>query len=249
MAAKDSTLAGTVIGVATVRGYVPPGKEALMARTQLPAPIEVPWTMKPIESAETRLETLDDGRLKLWIRHEVIHGVTPEMLVWWFQHIEGEMEIEGKSYPRYRVWHPLDHVGFRYAKSTPGAIGPGAVFHIHEAFARNPEWTIDVLTDVVRLDEGGFRHMPRQHGVHAAVMDYTFKRVPGGTLYENSLVVGFPSRMAAPLNALIRRVAFPDDKGVAWLRHNVEEVGNFEFFLPQLYAKEHGRAAIQFAAA
>jgi len=34
---------------------------------------------------------------------------------------------------------------------------------------------------------------------------------------------------------------FPDDKARAWLRHNVEEVGNFEFFLPALYAEETAR--------
>jgi len=31
---------------------------------------------------------------------------------------------------------------------------------------------------------------------------------------------------------------FSDLMGPAWLRHNVEEVGNFERFLPELYARE-----------
>ena len=220
-----------------------------MARIELPEPIEVPWQMKPLASAASGLETLDDGRLHLWIRHDVIHGVTPEMILWWFQHMDGEMEVEGKRYPRYRVWHPRDHIAHRYVKRTPGAIGPGAVFHIHEAFDRNPDWVIDTLTDIDKLDVEGFRHRPRALGLHPVVMDYSFKRVPGGTLYENSLVLGFASKAARPLNTLLRRARFPDAKGLAWLRHNVEEVGNFEFFLPQLYASEHGTTPVRLSAA
>jgi hypothetical protein len=43
------------------------------------------------------------------------------------------------------------------------------------------------------------------------------------------------------MNRFVRPRLFPDDKARAWLRHNVEEVGNFEFFLPELYAKEASR--------
>src|SRR5688572_4165259 len=130
--------------------------------------------MKPLSSAETALGVLDDGRLHLSIRHDVIHGVTPAMLVWCFQHLEGDMEVEGKRHARYRVWHPRDHVAFAYAKRAPdGGIGPGAVFHIHEVFGRDPRWNLDVKTLVTRLDDGGFAHVPRLHGLRLARMDYT----------------------------------------------------------------------------
>jgi hypothetical protein len=36
-------------------------------------------------------------------------------------------------------------------------------------------------------------------------------------------------------NALVRPRVFSEDMARAWLLHNVEEVGNFEFFLPELY--------------
>jgi hypothetical protein len=39
-------------------------------------------------------------------------------------------------------------------------------------------------------------------------------------------------------NRLIRPVVFSDLMGPAWLKHNVEEVGNFEHFLPALFARE-----------
>lgn len=210
----------------------------MSADSGLPPPIEVPWTMKPIDSAKTSIEFLDDSRMHLSIEHDVIHGVTPEMLLWWFRNLEGDCEIDGRRYPRYRVWHPRDHVAFRYSKLPAGGAGPGAVFHIHEVFDRNPDWRIDVLTDVTRLDAGGFAHQPRMHGFRAAVMDYTFERVPGGTLYRNSLTVGFALPPALRIiNRGLVTAAFGEARGRAWLKHNVEEVGNFEFFLPELYAK------------
>ena len=42
--------------------------------------------------------------------------------------LEGDMELEGVRHPRYRVWHPRDHVVFRYVSRPTGGAGPGAVF-------------------------------------------------------------------------------------------------------------------------
>lgn len=212
--------------------------------TALPEPIAVPWTMKTLESAKTSVDIEDDGRMHLAIEHDVMHGVSPEMLLWWFRNMHGTIEIEGRAYPRYRVWHPLDHVEHRYVRTPAnGQAGPGSVFHIHEVFARNPAWEIDVWTDVTRLDEGGFSHRPRVHGLSGLVqMDYTFERVPGGTRYRNSLTVdlGLP-RWLGGVGRALRALAFTEAQGRAWLRHNVEEVGNFEHFLPALHASAHGR--------
>ena len=68
---------------------------------------------------------------------------------------------------------------------------------------------------------------------------YSFKEVRGGTLYENALTVGIhkPAFLAA-LNAPIQALKFPEEMGRAWLTHNVEEVGNLQFFLPDLYRAE-----------
>ncbi len=204
---------------------------------ELPEPIAVPWTMKPLSSAKTAIEHLDNGRLRMSIEHDVLHGVTPAMLVWWFRNLEGDVEIEGTRHSRYRVWHPRDHVAVRYHRLPPGGAGPGAVFHIHEVLARDPRYVVNVLTDVIRLDEGGFAHRPRRFGLHPAAMDYTFERVAGGTLYKNSLTVGLglPRPLGFVNRAMVRR-EFDEAHGRAWLLHNVEEVGNLEHFLPRLFA-------------
>ena len=44
--------------------------------------------------------------------------------------------------------------------------------------------------------------------------------------------------MSVQLKPLAQRLAFPPGKGDAWLRHNIEEVGMFEHFLPALYQSE-----------
>jgi hypothetical protein len=201
-------------------------------------PLDIPWTRKPLSSAKTEVSVLPHGRIKLWIEHDVVRGVTPRMLVWWFQNIEGEMEIAGRRVPRYRVWHPIDHVEFRVAKRlADGSVGRGAVFHIREAFAANPAWAIDIHTHIEKLDESGFVHVPKKLGIEIARMEYVFEAVPGGTRYTNWLLAGSELPVLGPLaNSVIRPLAFPDPKALAWLTHNVEEVGNFESFLPALFA-------------
>ena len=207
---------------------------------ELPPPRPVPWRMKDVSTAETELRTLDDGRLFARLRHEVLHGVTPRMLVWWFSHLEGDIELAGRTWPRYQIWHPVDHIAIRYVRRRPdGSIGPGARIHIREALGGRLDYLVDMVTTIEKLDETGFIHGPRPFGPPIARLEYTFTPVRDGTLYENSLTFGPDNPILRPLfNTVIRPRVFPDDKARAWFRHNVEEVGNFEFFLPELYAKQ-----------
>lgn len=207
-----------------------------------PAPLPIPWQPKPVHSARSGVDLLPDGRLHCWIEHATVRGITPAMLVWWFQHLEGEMLHHGVRAQRYRVWHPRDHVQVHYHARLPnGQVGPGAVLHITERLGGRADYEVDVLSEIVRLDEGGFGHRPRIHGLPLVAMDYVFAPAPGGTRYVNSLTVGLAGAWARPLNALIRRFVFNAARGRAWVQHNIEEVGQFEQFLPQLYAAEAGR--------
>lgn len=214
-----------------------------MTTTPLP-PLEVPWEMKPLSSAETKVERLDDGRLRFSIRHEVVAGVTPAMLVWWLNNMEGTWRVGERDLPRYRLWHPRDHVALTYVRpGTDGAkFSAGARVRIQECFGANPDYAVDVVDEVVFLDETGFRHTHTRAGVRVASMDYTFTRVESGTRYDNSLTVGIekpaPLRL---LNGALKALVFSEAMGRAWLRHNVEEVGNLQFFLPALYASERDR--------
>jgi hypothetical protein len=160
------------------------------------------------------------------------------MLGWWFRNIEGTMEHMGQTYPRYLVWHPIDHIHYEVERRAPaGTAGPGARFHIVEAFGANLDNLVDSVADVAKNDETGLVLSARKFGMELMRLEHRFTPVPGGTLYESRMHVGtkaVPVRFL--VNPLIRRRVFTEAKGRAWLKHNVEEVGNLESFLPALYA-------------
>ncbi len=211
-------------------------------RTHPAEPAGVPWALKPFWSAESGVEKLQDGRVSYWIRHEVLRGVTPRMLHWWFTHLEGDVVVAGRRMNRYRAWHPYDHVHVSYAKRLPdGSIGPGAAIRLRECLGANPRHMVNVVTDIEKLDESGFIHNPRVHGISGLVrMEYAFNAVPGGTQYDNRLLIGAADGWRSRLTPWVQRFGFDQAHGLAWLRHNIEEVGALEQFLPQLYLQETG---------
>ena len=183
------------------------------------------WTMKPLDSAETGVKTLDDGRLELSIRHDILKGVTPAMLDWWFRNIEGTMEHMGQTYPRYLVWHPIDHIYYELARRAPdGTAGPGAQFHIVEALGANLDYLVDSVADVLKADDTGHTLSVRQSGTEVIRIEHTFTPVPEGTLFQS--------------RTRVVTKTVPEAMGRAWLKHSVEEVGNLEYFLPALYASQ-----------
>ena len=207
----------------------------------IPPPRPIDWPLRPLESAETELSHLRDGRLELRIRHAPLRGITPAMLWWWFLHIEGTIEVQGRTYPRYLAWHPRDHIRYQVVQPAPdGTAGAGARLLIVEAFGRNPAYLVDSVTDVELLDERGIVLTRRILGDEAFRLEHQFVYVPAEevTRYLSQMMVGAASLLGRVLlNPVLGRRIFSDDMGRAWLRHNVEEVGTFEQFLPGLYAR------------
>ena len=60
-------------------------------------PLPLKWAPKPLRSAQTRMARLPNGQLELTIKHDLIRGVTREMLAWWFCHIDGVWNIRDSS--------------------------------------------------------------------------------------------------------------------------------------------------------
>jgi hypothetical protein len=219
-------------------------------RANLPLlpPRKVPWKLKPLDSAETSLSYDDCGRMVMHIRHSVIKGVTPEMLAWWFAHIGGDMELEGKTVNKYLVWHPLDHILWELAQPAPdGGAGVGAKFRIVEAFGRNPDHYVDVTDTVVRLSPAGFTLHNYRLGMQIARLNHDFGMAEGGASYESTLTVGTSlSGLRTVVNPLVHGRLFTEAMGYGWLKHNVEEVGLLEHILPLVYpGAEMPRAAIR----
>lgn len=194
--------------------------------------------MKSWQDAELELR-YERAHMIMTIEHQIVRGVTPEMLDWWFRHIGGEMQVDGRAYSRYRVWHPLDHIDWQLVEGDPARVGVGAKFRIVEAFDRNPAWLVDSVETVTKLDATGIRLERRMLGSEVFSLEHWFEPADGGTRYRSRMELGADTLFGRLLfNRLIRPMVFGDLMGPAWLKHNVEEVGNFEHFLPGLFAHE-----------
>lgn len=206
-----------------------------------PRPLAGP--LKSLDSAQTSFRRLRHGSFELTIAHELVRAVTPPMLEWWFRHLGEPMQWQGRQYPRYLVWHPVDHI--RWALARPdarGGAGVGSRFRIVEAFGGDRRHLVDSTEEVVKLDQTGIRLVRRVLGLEVFSLEHWFEPAAGGTRYSSCMQVGHESRLGQyVLNPLLQGRLFSARMGYAWLRHNVEEVGNFEQFLPALYAAEQAR--------
>lgn len=206
-------------------------------RLPLPPPRTLPWPLKPLASAQTSLDYDDFGRMVLHIRHDILKGISPEMVAWWFGNIGGHMEVDGRRLDKYLVWHPQDHILWQLARPGPdGRASAGAKFRIVEAFGRNPAFYLDVTDWVKRLDATGFTGVTYSLGQQVSCLNHDFTAVPGGTQYVSTLIVGSSlPRLGRMLNLIIHRAVFTEAMGRAWLKHNVEEVGLLEHIIPSIY--------------
>ena len=68
-------------------------------------------------------------------------------------------------------------------------------------------------------------------------MEHVFTETVDGMRDENCLIVPGTPRLG-PLARLLVPFLFPEGKGQAWLKHNIEEMGTLENFLPELYECE-----------
>ncbi len=209
-------------------------------KTTLPEPLSLPWKLKPVSWAQSGSETLADGRRRFWVKEDLL-GITPAMLVWWFSHLEGDVEIEGRRLPRSRVWHPLDHVSVRYVRRAPdGSIGPGAQIAACEFLGRNPHYKVDGVATIEKLDEEGFINTVAIGGFPLARLVHTFRQTSAGTHFEHTLIVPGSWRFGL-LGKLVVALRFSQAEGEVWLKHAIEEMGALEHFLPQLYECEMQR--------
>jgi len=213
-------------------------------------PLPFNGELKPLSSAKTNVKKLANKQLELTISHDVIKGVTPQMLHWWFCHIEGSMQYLGSNYPRYHVWHPFDHIHYKDLSHTPDGTGStGTRRHIVETFSADKRFLVNIIDRVTHLDDKGILLETEHAGIavglgsllvrvplHLSSLEHQFIPVASGTQYESRLLIGLDSEVGRLfVNPIIRPLFIGEEMARAWLKHNVEEVGNLENFLPALY--------------
>ena len=194
--------------------------------------------MRALSSATTQASQLPSGQILLTLEHDVIRGVTPPMLRWWFENLTKTMVYRGTVYQRYLLWHPRDHIHFALAAPSPnGRTGQGAKFRIVEAFGANPDFHVDSIVLFEKLDDEGLSLVRREFGRELFRLEHRFANVPGGSSYRSRMLAGASSgQLASLMNSLVLPRVFSNAMGAAWLTHNVEEVGMLEHILPALYA-------------
>jgi hypothetical protein len=193
--------------------------------------------MRRTASAATAVYELPRHRRRITIDHEPLEGVTPAMLLWWFRNIGGHMTYDGQQLQNYLVWHPEDHIRWELARQAPGGgVAEGARFHIVEAFQARPDYYVDTTDTVEKLDETGIRLVRRVGGVIVLQLEHTWSRCATRTHYVSVLDIGARTPLFTPVNWFLNERRFSAPMVQAWIRHNIEEVGLFEHFLPGLYA-------------
>ncbi len=203
---------------------------------KLPAPRELGWKMKSLQTAKTSLDILKYGSYEARIDHDIIRGCSPVMIEWWFKNIGGETKFRGKTYNKYLLWHPVDHIHWALVEEGKSGVSVGAKFRIVEAFGGREDWMIDTVENVTKLDETGIRLRRKFLGLEIYSLEHKFSPHPLGTTYVSRLQVGSETLIGRIiLNPIIQTFIMTQTMTRAWLQHNIEEVGNFEFFLREIY--------------
>jgi hypothetical protein len=145
------------------------------------------------------------------------------------------MAIDGRLVSRYRVWHPYDHVNARLLLNRPFEAKEGAIAELEEYFGRNPEYYTNPAVRVDKIDEEAVTTTWFENGIAIGHLDHELEAAPGGMRLGHVMYVPGESTEVGKL--LAPRV-WPRAMGEAWLTHGIEEMANFENFLPQLYERE-----------
>ncbi|WP_193042992.1 hypothetical protein [Mycolicibacterium baixiangningiae] len=196
------------------------------------------YPLRSVDTAAVHIIAAPRHRRRVTIDHRPLAGVTPAMLLDWFTHLGETMTYGGEVIHRYLAWHPIDHIRWELARPAPGGgAADGARFRMVEAFGGRPEFTIDEVARVEKLDETGIRLVKRVAGAVFFQLEHTWSAGADGAHYVTVMDLGARSALLTPVNRLVSR-HFPDDKLRAWVRHNIEEVGQLEYLLPALVSGE-----------
>jgi polyketide cyclase/dehydrase/lipid transport protein len=237
----DVTTADENNTVRTIRDFFKTGLayiETLSSRLPvvMPPPRPLVWPLRAPETADTTVERLANGCRRIVIRHAELNGVSPAMLAWWYAHVVGDMEYAGAHWPRYLVWHPLDHISYEITQPSSDGGGPGTRLHIREAFQRDPENLLDVTATVERIDAREAIISNHVLGLSALRLVNRFDATAAGARYVTEMTIGDAGVIGRLFfNRFINSRVLSGSQERAWIRHHIEEVGNLENFLPQLY--------------
>lgn len=215
-----------------------------------PRRFDFQFEMRKVDSARTHTGVRVDGRLEARIAHAPLRGITSEMLVWWFENFaDGPQAVEDdlstrktarvgdRDVPLYWLWHPIDHFMVKITRPAPNGA-PGLSEGAHATLKETIVETLELHALIDGMSRDGVHLTLKRGPFRVGDLRHTFVDTDQGLAYRSRLIVGSTLPIIGPiLNAVVKRFAFTPALLERWLQHNVEEVGNFEEFLPDLYAQ------------
>ena len=177
----------------------------------------VEMSKKSYQIMEELAKASGSKTVDLVIDHE-LENVSPYMIDWWWGNI--------KDTERYKLWHPVDHILFEWEKA-PEEGQFGAIHRVIE--------TIKVPTMLrIRWEDPNSHPIKAtyDHVIAASILDsndnplswiiHEYEEMENGTRLRTTFRL--PGRV-------------PKWFIKALHQHNIEEIGEFPEFLPELYAK------------
>ncbi|KAI8468961.1 MAG: hypothetical protein J3K34DRAFT_425419 [Monoraphidium minutum] len=184
---------------------------------------------------------------------------------WFNGNVDGDMTLNGAVWPRYLVWHPRDHLSQTTLLPGPVAgNATGAAWSIIEFFMSNNatgylrssprgSWSANYETFIAITV-----HQLDRNTLDMRITIPYFNTVPLRLLHEwkdvtvdgkpalactSTMYIGIQPPIDSPFwSLLVNPIVFkifggncPVKAAEAWTKHAIEETGNFQYFLPELF--------------
>jgi len=202
---------------------------------ELAKPRDFGWPLTSLRDDMYRVQIRPGGKLEIVLQHDLLPGITPSMLAWWYQQLPLRTYTAGATtHSYYHLFHPSEHGVIKVLEQgdKPG-ISKGALITRRERFG---DYYSEGQARVISLDSQGMVVSPEIAGLHFGRIEHRFTATPNGTRYSVHAVLGSDLPLLGPLvNLYIRTRLFPEPVLKEWMRHQVEEVGSLPYFLPGLY--------------
>jgi hypothetical protein len=174
-----------------------------------------------VKQAEGALQTIGAETMDLIVDHE-LHGVTPEMLGWWW------WNMVDPEY--YRLWHPEDHISIEWEVAPSKGRLVGSIFIAEERIGKIPATKIRMLV----LEPASSPIIPIYDNIRATCI-LGPENKPVGWIMHEYRAEPYGIRM----RSTFRLSKNSSSEFVNALReHNKEEMGQFARFLPALYKQK-----------
>lgn len=201
---------------------------------------------KPMTSARwVHLERQRNGVILVQIEHDTLKGVSSEMMLWWFRNLGqttqwNGIDFSGPEISVYHLWHHRDHVAVtQLSDGADGETNRGfrksAKSRIQEVF-NDYRSKVDAEATTIELNDAEFTLIVSQFGMTVAKLAHHYNAEGNDLRFFTESHIGSRLPVVGPLfNWLILPWLYSLRKGEEWIRHNIEESGQTEKFVPVLY--------------